>query len=128
MSMVARWSPKPKEHGFDSHMACHIKDRYMNLRRLMNKPEPPRVDRPYNIEWEMKNGTVVLSYTMSNNHIRNCIKMLDDKILNLTLKSQQDYKSRALDRAIDDAITEWKSVIIIFKKELQISIQLWRHL
>jgi len=92
----------------------------MNLRRLMHKPIPITVDRPWNIEWEMKDKQIVFSYEMSNSHIHNCIKLLDSNILNLTIRVLDGADLPA--HTVDESIAEFKRYIKVFKNEIA-----WRN-
>ena len=51
----------------------------MNIRLMTFKRNEPEFKRPPNIEWKMKDKTIVLSYDMADSHIVNCINLLINK-------------------------------------------------
>ena len=92
----------------------------MNLRRLKVKSEPKKTERPPCMEWQMKNGKVTSSHLMGDSHIHNCINMLDTKVLNLTLETQESpTNSPHVNREIDRSIKKWKLSIKILKQEMK---------
>ena len=88
----------------------------MNLRQVSYKQtiaDKPII-RPFNVEWKMKDGTIVTSHNMSNSHIGNCINFL--------LKRQTKYSNLLTNKDnLKHHLDELQLLIDIFRKEL-----IWR--
>jgi len=83
----------------------------MNLRQL-NYKQNVITNRPFNIEWKMKDGTIVTSHNMGNSHISNCINLLVKRIIKI--------KHLSYDKeAITYSIAEMNLTIKLFKEELK---------